>query len=72
MADEDFGGSPDPTVIQLADILAGLASSLVPSGRLTNEEVFALGAARGLTHNLIVNYPALTTAADGTRWNRED
>lgn len=66
-----MGESPPPQVIQLAQVLEGLASSLVPSGRLSDSEVFALGVARGLTENLILAYPALTMAADGSRYPRE-
>lgn len=58
--------SPPPQVIQLAEVLEGLALSLVPSGRLTDKEVYALGVARGLTENLIRMYPTLTMDGDGT------
>lgn len=68
-----MGESPPPTVIQLRQVLDGLAKSLVyerPADRpaLADAEVFALGIARGLTENLISGYPALTLAADGTPW----
>lgn len=65
---EDSG--PPPTVIQIADILEEIAATAVGSGALQDNEAYKLGLARGLTENLITNYPALTTGADGRRYER--
>jgi hypothetical protein len=59
--------SPPPTVIQLRETLERLRAR-IDDGTTKMILRGLTGNALALTKNLIEMYPALTTAADGTRW----
>lgn len=65
---DDFG--PPPAIIQLVGLLEDLARTAVGSGALQDKQAYQLGLAHGLAERLIEIHPALTTGADGRRYER--